>query len=217
MIDYTAARTAMVDCQVRPSDVTRYPIIAAMLDVPREKFVPTDMIEVAYAGEHIVLASGRVLLDPRTFSKMLEAADITPSDLVLDVGAGLGYSTAVVARLAEAVVGVEDDADRSREAEALLREVGADNAIISSGPLAEGDAANGPYDVIMIEGGVEVVPDALAAQLKEGGRIVTVFSDGVSGHVRHGIKSGGRITWRTEFDATAPVLSGFGVSAEFTF
>jgi len=106
MIDYAAARVAMVDRQVRPSDVTRYPIIAAMLDVPREDFVPEALRPVAYLGEHVPLAPGRVLLDPRVFAKLVDALVVEPNDLVLDLGCGLGYSTAVLARMAEAAAEV---------------------------------------------------------------------------------------------------------------
>ncbi|MEM1267529.1 MAG: protein-L-isoaspartate O-methyltransferase [Pseudomonadota bacterium] len=215
MIDHTVLRTAMVDRQVRPSDVTSYAIIAAMLEVPRERFVPRELVPVAYSGEHIPLDPGRVLLDPRTFAKMLELVDITPDDLVLDIGAGLGYSAAVAARLGEAVVAVEENLDLAREAEATLVDLGADNAIVTTAPLVAGDPANGLYDVILIEGGVEAVPEALSAQLKEGGRIVAVFSAGHHGHVRFGRKTASGIAWRREFDATAPLLPGFSAPVEF--
>ncbi|MEO0388385.1 MAG: protein-L-isoaspartate O-methyltransferase [Pseudomonadota bacterium] len=215
MIDFTSARTAMVDCQVRPSDVTRYPIIAAMLDVPRERFVPRELAEVAYAETHIALDTGRVVLDPRTFSKMLETVNITPADLVLDIGAGLGYSTAVMSRLGEAVVGVEDDKERARDAESALRDFAADNAIVTTAPLNVGDPANGPFDVIMVEGGVEQIPEPLANQLKEGGRIAAIFMTGSFGHVRFGQKTRDRIVWRRAFDAAAPILPGFAAPAAF--
>ena len=107
MTDFATRRRMMVDTQVRPSDVTEFPIIDAMLSVPREAFVPSDRIEAAYAGDHVDLGEGRVLLDPRCFAKMLEAVDLSNSDLVLDVGTGLGYSSAIIAHIAEAVVAVE--------------------------------------------------------------------------------------------------------------
>ncbi|QHQ35573.1 protein-L-isoaspartate O-methyltransferase family protein [Algicella marina] len=217
MIDFTSARTAMVDCQIRPSDVTRYPIIAALLDIPRERFVPQAMSSVAYAGEHIGLAPGRVLLDPRVFAKMLDSLAVTPSDLVLDIGSGLGYSTAVIARLAEAVVGVEEDAGMCREAETQLAAIGADNAVITEGPLAAGDPAHGPYDVILVEGGVQEVPAEIVAQLKDGGRIAALFSEGTFGQAKIGRKSGQRVIWKAEFDATAPVLPGFESESRFEF
>lgn len=217
MIDFAAARTAMVDCQVRPSDVTRYPIISALLDVPREKFVPEPLEAVAYAGEHIDVAPGRVLLDPRTFSKMLDALALTPADLVLDIGAAYGYSTAVIARLAEAVVGIEEDEAMAREAESQLSALGSDNAMIANAPLTIGDPTHGPYDAIMIQGGVEMIPASVVSQLKEGGRIAALFVEGAYGQARLGRKSGEKIVWRAEFDAAAPVLPGFGNRQAFQF
>ena len=217
MVDFARARTMMVDCQVRPSDVTRYPIIDAMLDVPRERFVPRDARNVAYAGAHVDLGGGRVVLDARTFAKMLDALEVGRGDLVLDIGCGLGYSAAVLARMAEAVVAVEEDAGMAAEAATLLAETSADNAVVSEGALAAGDPGHGPYDVIIIEGGIEVLPDALAGQLKDGGRIAAIFVDGAAGQLRLGTRSGDRIDWRYEFDATAPVLGGFVREAAFEF
>ena len=209
MTDFATRRRVMVDTQIRPSDVTSYPIIAAMLAVPRELFVPDALREAAYADECLDLGNGRELLAPRTFARMLEALSVGPEDLVLDVGCGLGYSTAVIARMAQAVVGVEEDAAMAAEAEPLLAEIGADNAIIHAGPLAAGAAGHGPYDAIIIEGGIACLPDALADQLKEGGRIVAIFVEGAVGVVRSGLKLGGAISWRFEFNAAARILPGF--------
>lgn len=209
MTDFAARRRMMVDTQVRPSDVTEFPIIDAMLTVPREAFVPRDRIETAYAGEHIPLGDGRVLLDPRTFAKMLDSLNLTNRDLVLDVGSAYGYSAAVVARIAEAVVALEEDADLAAEATTLLSENDADNVISAQGPLAEGVAEHGPYDAILVEGGVETLPQPLVDQLKEGGRIVCMFMDGGLGTARVGYKYDGVMTWRYAFNGAAPVLPGF--------
>ncbi len=217
MIDYVAARTTMVDCQVRPSDVTLYPIIDAMLAVPREAYVPTALKPVAYAGEHVPLAPGRVVLDPRVFSKMLDALAIGPDDLVLDIGCGLGYSTAVIAQLAEAVIGIEAEADLAAEAASTLMAEGVHNAVVHQAPLAEGDAAHGPHDVIIVQGGVQQIPQALLDQLKDGGRVAAIFMTGIAGHVRVGVKAGDTIAWRHAFDATAPTLDGFEAAQGFEF
>ncbi len=217
MIDYAAAREAMVDRQVRPSDVTRYPIIAAMLAVPREDFVPQALRPVAYLGEHVPLAPGRVLLDPRVFAKLLDALNVGPKDLVLDLGCGLGYSTAVLARMAEAVVALEADAAMAAEAEALLGAHSVDNAVVQTGPLAAGVPEHGPFDAILVEGAIETLPDAIAGQLKPGGRIAAIFVDGTRGHARLGLRSGQDIVWRRIFDATAPVLPGFAATKAFEF
>ncbi len=215
MTDFAHRRTIMVDTQVRPADVTRFPIIEALLRVPREIYVPEELKDAAYVGENLPLAPGRVILEPRTFAKMLEAADIHPGDLVLDVGPGLGYSACVIAHLAEAVVALEEDEDMAREAAANLSEHGADNVAVIEGPLSEGLAQHGPYDVIVIEGAVEAIGDALLAQLKDGGRIVAPFVDGALGAVRVGYKVNGTVSWRFAFNAGAPVLPGFEQKKDF--
>ncbi|MEO1155344.1 MAG: protein-L-isoaspartate O-methyltransferase [Pseudomonadota bacterium] len=217
MPDYAARRTMMVDTQVRPSDVTKFPIIDTMLTVPRELFVPTGQREAAYMGENIEIGPGRVVLEPRTLAKMLDALDLQPTELVLDIASGYGYSAAAVSRLAEAVVAVEEDADFASEAENALSDVGADNVVMIIGPLAEGAAKHGPYDAILIQGGVEEVPPGILAQLKEGGRIAAVFMEGALGVCRIGYMVDGAVSWRFAFNAGAPVLPGFTKAPAFQF
>ena len=216
MTDYAARRTIMVDTQVRPSDVTKFPIIDAMLSVPREEFVPDQQREAAYVGENLDLGSGRVALEPRTLGKLLDALDIQPDELVLDLGCGLGYSSAIIARLAEAVIAVESP-DRAEDAQRLLVENGADNVAVIGGELAQGAGKHGPYDVIVLQGGAQQIPATLLEQLKEGGRIGAVFMDGGLGICRIGYKIDGQVTWRFAFNATAPVVAGFEKIDEFTF
>ena len=215
MTDFATRRTMMVDTQVRPSDVTKFPIIEAMLTIPREAFVPAGLREAAYVGENLEIAPGRVVLDPRTLAKILDAVDISPSDLVLDVGCGLGYSSAVVARLAEAVIAVEEDAALVSEAERALAAHGVDNVVVITGPRAAGAAKHGPYDAILLQGAIETVPDTLLAQLKDGGRIAAIFMSGALGTVRVGLKADGVVTWRSLFNASAPVLPGFAAQPAF--
>ncbi|TNF21617.1 MAG: protein-L-isoaspartate O-methyltransferase [Rhodobacteraceae bacterium] len=215
MIDYAQRRTFMVDTQVRPSDVTKFPIIDAMLEVPRELFVPRDRREAAYVGENLEIAPGRVMLEARTLAKMLDAVAFTGRELVLDIGAGYGYAAAVIARMAEAVVAVEDDADLVAEAQGALSDNGADGVIMHEAALNEGAPEHGPYDVVIIEGGIEVLPQAIADQLKDGGKIVALFMEGELGVVRLGYKMSGEITWRFAFNAAAPVLPGFERAVEF--
>lgn len=215
MTNFAARRTMMVDTQVRPSDVTKFPIIDAMLSVPREDFVPAAQREAAYMGENLSLGGGRVMLEPRTLAKMLDALDVSGDELVLDVGCGFGYSSAITARMAEAVVAVEEDETMASEAQEALSAAGADNVAIHVGPLAEGAAQHGPYDVIMVQGGVMELPQALVDQLKEGGRIACMFMDGALGEVRIGFKQDGRVSWRMAFNAGAPVLPGFERHAVF--
>jgi len=216
MTDYAARRTMMVDTQVRPSDVTKFPIIDAMLSVPREAFVPRQLREAAYVGENVDLGGRRVMLEPRTLAKMLDALEIQNDELVLDIGCGLGYSSAIMARMAEAVIAVEEDAEMAAEAPAILSDAGADNVVIHEGPLSEGAAKHGPYDVIAVQGAVEHLPDTLIDQLKDGGRIACLFMEGALGVVRIGYKIDGRVNWRSAFNAGAPVLPGFEKHAAFT-
>ncbi|WP_212524496.1 protein-L-isoaspartate O-methyltransferase [Actibacterium sp. MT2.3-13A] len=216
MPDYAARRRTMVDTQVRPSDVTKFPIIEAMLSVPRESYVPAARREAAYVGNNLELGGGRVMLEPRTLAKMLDALDIQPDELVLDLGCGLGYSTAVIARLAEAVVGVEENAEMAAEAQATLSQQGVDNAAVIEGPLAEGAARHGPYDVIVLQGAAEHMPQAVLDQVKEGGRIAALFMEGALGACRIGYKLDGVVSWRVAFNAGAPVLPGFERQRAFT-
>jgi protein-L-isoaspartate(D-aspartate) O-methyltransferase len=215
MSDFATRRTMMVDTQVRPSDVTKFPIIDAMLSIAREDFVPAAQREAAYLGENLNLGQGRVLLDPRTLAKMLDALAISIDELVLDVGCAMGYSAAVIAHMAEAVIAVEEDEAMAKEAQDALTLAGVDNVMVHNGPLSDGAAKHGPYDVIIIEGGVVDVPQSLSDQLKDGGRIAAVFMQGALGEVRVGHKRGTHVSWRMAFNAGAPVLAGFGRQSAF--
>ncbi|WP_298678915.1 protein-L-isoaspartate O-methyltransferase [uncultured Lentibacter sp.] len=216
MTDFTGRRRMMVDNQVRPSDVTKYPIIEALLSVERENFVPQGLREAAYLGENLALTGDRVLLEPRTLAKMLDAVDITGDELVLDLGCGMGYSAAVIAQMAQAVIAVEEDPALAAEAESLLAEAGAVNAVVEQGPVAAGAPQHGPYDVITVQGAIETVPAAILDQLKEGGRMVAIFAEGQLGTVCLGHKIKGQMNWRFAFNAGAPVLAGFERATEFS-
>src|SRR5262249_10436643 len=162
MMDFAAARRMMVDGQVRTSDVTDLRIIAGMLEVPRERFVPEANAALAYLDRDVPVtrASGRdearALLKPMVIAKMLQAAAIRESDRVLDVGCATGYTAALLARLAQSVVALEEDRELARMAEANLKALGAQNVtVLLSGPLTEGCKAHAPYDVILVEGAIE--------------------------------------------------------------
>ena len=215
MTDFAARRTVMVDTQIRPSDVTKFPIIDAMLTIAREDFVPVSQREAAYVGENLVLEGARVVLEPRTLAKMLDALNLSNDELVLDVGAAYGYSSAVISRMAEAVVAVEQDDTMFSEAQEAFSNAGIDNVIMHHGALSEGAQQHGPYDVIVVQGGVETFPQALADQLKDGGRAACLFVNGALGEVRIGHKRGDRMSWRMAFNAGAPVLDGFRNTVEF--
>lgn len=216
MTDYAERRTMMVDTQVRPNDVTKFPVIEAMLAVQREDFVPEALRPVAYSGENLDLGKGRVVLEPRTLAKMVDTLDIQPTDLILDLGCGYGYSAAVMARMAEAVVAIEDDPDMANEAESRLSDAGVDNVAVLQAPLTEGSPEQGPYDAILIEGAIEELPSTISDQLKEGGRVVALFFQDRLGSVRLGQKRNGQINWRFAFHAHAPLLAGFARERGFS-
>ncbi|HEX2592898.1 MAG TPA: protein-L-isoaspartate O-methyltransferase, partial [Rhizomicrobium sp.] len=175
MPDYAAARRTMVDAQIRANDVVDPRIHAAMLSVPRENFVPNAKRAFAYADVPVEVAPKRYMLDPRVFAKMVQLAEIKSSDRILDVGCATGYSTAILARLGREVVALEQDADLVRIASEILPSVPDTKTAVVQGGLVEGVKAQGPYDVIFINGAVEEVPDTLLAQMAEGGRLVVVL------------------------------------------
>ncbi len=217
MTDYAAQRFNMVELQVRPNDVPDRRIHAAMLETPRERFVPAAKRASAYAETAVEVVPGRFLLEPRTLAKLLFLAEVGAEDRVLVVGCTTGYAAAVLARLAGRVTAVEADVDLVRVASEMLPAVGATNAEIVQGGLAEGHKAGAPYDVILIDGAVETVPQALLAQLGEGGRLVTVVQEGAQGRAHLYVRSGSHIGDRPDFDATAPLLPGFRKTVGFVF
>jgi protein-L-isoaspartate(D-aspartate) O-methyltransferase len=217
MTDYKTARTAMVDCQIRPSDVTKYPILEAFLTTPREAYVPAEMRYIAYTGEHLNLGNGRTLMDARTFAKMLDVLNVQADELVLDLGCGFGFSTAILASMAEAVVSVESDTQMAADASVILSEQSIDNTYVTNGTLTDGNAKNGPYDVIILQGSVDFIPDTLIKQLKDGGRICAIFRDKSYGECRIGYKSHKKLSWRSVFNASAPLIDGFETKPEFKF
>ncbi|CUH14170.1 Protein-L-isoaspartate O-methyltransferase [Jannaschia seosinensis] len=205
----------MVDTQIRPSDVTKFPIIAAMLDIPRENFVPSAQAQVAYMDAPISLGEGRELLEARTFAKMLDALDIRVDDEVLILGGNLGYSAAILARMAASVVMVEEDADMARDAEQALAAIEADNAVVLNQPISKGAPKAAPFDVIVIDGAVEHLPEGLVEQLREGGRIAAIFMERSLGAVRVGQIIDGHLAWRFAFNASAPIVPGFTAPTKF--
>ena len=215
MTDYKTRRKTMVDTQIRPSDVTKFPIIESFLSVPREKFVPDGKREAAYIGENFKIGQSRVILEPRTLAKLLDALDIHNDELVLDIGPGLGYSSAVISPMAEVVIAVENDTSMASEAEEILVEVGADNVVIQIGKLEDGAPEHGPYDVIILQGGVEEIPSSLLKQLKNGGRVGAIFIEEGLGTAKIGFKLNDTINWRYCFNAAAPVLPGFFKQKDF--
>jgi protein-L-isoaspartate(D-aspartate) O-methyltransferase len=222
MIDFAAARRMMVDGQVRTNDVTDLRIIAAMQDVARERFVPAAKSSIAYLDRDVPLGGApgramRYLLKPMVLAKLLQIAEIGDTDLVLDVGCTTGYSSALLAELAESVVALEEDAELAATARRLLADHGAANVEVVTGPLAAGWPAAAPYDVIVLNGACEVVPRALLAQLDDGGRLVGVAGAGPDAKAMLYRSVHGHVSGRPVFDAMAPLLPGFAAPVEFVF
>ena len=218
MPDYAAQRANMVATQILTNGVSEERVLDAFQRVPREQFVPADKRAIAYAEAPVEVVRGRWLLTARSFAKLLELAEIRPEDTVLDIGCGTGYSTAVIARLARRVTGLEEDAALVRVASDLIHAEGAANATVVQGALADGHRSGSPYDVIVIEGGVETIPDGLLAQLAEGGRLVAIVQRQSHGKAIVFLSEGGRTGHRFDFDASEKnVLPGFRQPAGFVF
>jgi protein-L-isoaspartate(D-aspartate) O-methyltransferase len=223
MIDFAAARRIMVDSQVRTSDVTDLRLIAALLAVPRERFLPAEQADLAYLDFDVPATNAeagkpaRRLLKPMVLAKLLQAAEIANGDHVLDVGCATGYSSAVLARLTHSVVGLEEDAALAELARADLRALDVSGVEVVSGALADGWPARAPYDVIVLNGASEIAPKALLRQLKPSGRLVGVLGRGPAGKAMLYCSIGGECSGRPIFDAAAPLLPGFTAPAAFVF
>jgi protein-L-isoaspartate(D-aspartate) O-methyltransferase len=230
MVDFRAARRAMVDGQIRTNDVIDLELIDAMLDIPREAFVPERLAAVTYLDRDLALptqdGAARYLLKPAVTARLIQAADVGPKDRVLVVGSGTGYSAAVLSRLAGSVVALEEDPALAQAARTALDHLGLTMVASAIGPLTGGWPAAAPFDVILVEGGVEALPDALVAQLSEAGRLVAVVygGRGPEGHVESSIGRAmlfravrGEVGGRTLFDASAPLLPGFRKAPTFVF
>ena len=209
-----AARTNMIDTQIRSADVTDPRIHAAMAAVARERFVPNSRRALAYADVAVEVAQGRYLLDPRSLAKGLQLAQVAPEDRVLDVGCGTGYSSAVLGRLAKSVVALEQDADLVRIASEAL--TGAQGAIeVTQGSLIEGFKMGGPYDLIFVNGAIQARPETLLSQLAEGGRLVAFLEP--EGRATLFVREHGQVGSQPGFDAHVPLLAGFKKSQGFIF
>lgn len=214
------SRKNMIDCQIKPNKVTD----AALLDIlgrtPRERFVPRHLQAMAYIDEDIPLGNGRYLPEPMVVARLIQEAAITPSDLVLDVACGTGYSTALMAQLGATVVGLEGSKDMADEAERHLHELDILNvAVINQADLRAGYAQQGPYQVIMINGAVDNIPQNLLSQLAEGGRLLAIIR---KPHSRIGqavivTRHADSFVTRSLFDAGTPSLPALSETAKFEF
>jgi protein-L-isoaspartate(D-aspartate) O-methyltransferase len=221
MSGISAARQKMVDGQVRPSDVTDLRIIDAMLAIPREAFVPGQQRGMAYLDLNLDVSEGgsvrRFLMKPAVTAKLLQAAEILDTDNVLVAGCATGYTAALVARLASKVTATEVDPPLAAKARAVLAEVGLGRVAVRAAGVADGDPANGPYDVIVLDGATEITPERLFGQLKEGGRLVGVFAQTQPQRAMIVTHSHGDFGSRALFDAAVPVLPGMERRAAFVF
>lgn len=220
---FARARRMMVDGQIRTNDVNNPRLIAALEEIPRERFAPPGKTDLAYLDCDLEVLPGagerpaRYLLKPLVLARLIEIAAPGPSERALDVGCATGYSAAVLARLATRVVAVEEEPILARSAAANLAALKAADFAVHTGPLAEGAEREGPFDVILINGAVEFLPPALTRQLGEGGRLVCVMRKGPVGQAMVFRASEGHLSGRAVFDAMAPLLPGFVQSAAFVF
>lgn len=218
MSDYAAVRHNMVECQLRTNRVTDPAVLDAMSEIPREHFVSAVQHSIAYIDDDLSLGNDRCLMEPRVFARLLQLAEIQPSDVILDIGCATGYSAAVLSRLGSTVVAVESDVELAQQATTLLAELNIDNVVVTGDALPSGCPAQAPFDVIVLEGAVEQLADAILEQLAEGGRLVAVIRgrDGV-GCGTLVLRQDGVLCRRAAFDAATPLLPGFAREPGFVF
>lgn len=222
MTDYSQARRTMVERQIMTADVTDRAILDAIGDIPRELFAPPELRSIAYSDADLPIGQtaggqGRYLIEPAILARLAQLASIEPGDIVLDIGCGTGYSSAVLARLANSVVAVEEDPELAAQATETLIELDIGNAAVVTAPLADGYPSEGPYDVIFVGGAVDRVPQSLFDQLKEEGRLVAIVGSGPAGMATCFRRIGNDISRRRAFSAAAPALPGFAAPKVFQF
>lgn len=219
MTDFALARRNMVDGQLRPNRVTNAALLAAIGELPRERFLPEGLKSVAYADDDVPLGNGRFMMEPMVLARLIQNLQPLPDDKALVAASGRGYGAAILARLVKSVVAVENDGGLAASAQQILRELGVTNVQHVAGQPDQGAAASGPYEVILIEGAVQEVSRAIVDQLAEGGRLATVVADpsGALGVAHLFVKQGGVTSGRPLFDAGTPSLPGFTPPPKFTF
>lgn len=216
-MDYAAARRNMVESQLRPNKVTDAAVLDAMASLPRELFVPEPLRGVAYVDEDIPLGHGRFLMEPMILARLVQLAEVESSDSVLLIGAGVGYSAAVLAPIASRIIAVESDGVLARQAQQTLKTLGISNVAVIEGSLSEGAPRLAPFEAIVFDGAVGIVPPAIIEQLAENGRLVAVVHDGRIGRATLLTGVAGVVSSRMAFDAAVPRLPGFDAAPAFVF
>lgn len=221
--DFAELRRTMVDCQIRTVDVTKLTVLTAFSTVPREDFVPDSLNEVSYIDDDLIVSqakqglAARYIMEPAPLAKLLQLADLKSTDVVLDIGAGTGYCAALLSQMVSSVIALESDKDLADLATRSLEKNQCDNVVVVSGKLVEGYPQEGPYDVIFIEGSVEIVPDAILSQLKEGGRLIVVKGHGNSGAAHVYLKEDELVSERFAFNLSIKPLEEFMKKPQFVF
>jgi protein-L-isoaspartate(D-aspartate) O-methyltransferase len=213
--DFAPARRNMVDRQIRTVDVTDGRVLEAFAETPREAFVGAGLAPLAYLDRDIEVAPGRFCLAPAKLARLLQAAAIQPGEIVLDVGCGTGYSTAVLSRLAGTVLALEQEPALARTAETNFAELGLANVVVVQGPLAQGWLKEGPYDAILIGGSADAIPDAMLGQLRPNGRLLAGEGRGNAGKARMLIAAAGGVSRRDLFNCSLPPMPGFAETPPF--
>ena len=216
-MDFATARKNMIECQLRTNGITDEAVLGAMSVVPRERFLPEDLQAVAYIDEDLDLGDGRCLMEPLVLAGLLQELAVAPGEVALDIGSGAGYATAILARLAATVFAQESVASLSATAGELAAELGLDNVIPVDCVLATGCPEHAPYNVILIEGMVDRIPEDVADQLADGGRLAAVVQDGGVGRATLLRRDAGHISRRVLFDAALPALPEFQEPRGFVF
>jgi len=216
-MDFAAARRNMIESQLRTNRIVDESVLAVMAEIPRERFVPERLQRIAYVDEDLAIGGGRYVMEPLVLAAMIQGAEIQPSDAVLDIGSGTGYAAVVLARLAGTVFALESDAALAAGAVELYAEMAPDNVVAVDGLLEEGCAEHAPFDVILIEGAVERIPEAILDQLGDGGRLVAVVLEDGIGRLTAIHKRGGHVSRHAIRDANTPALAAFRRPAEFVF
>lgn len=220
-LSFSDARSTMVESQIRPFGVKNDRVLAAFAATPREVFVPESLQGLAYTGEDLNLGEGRFLMDPATYARLLQEADLPPHAHVLDIGCLYGYSSALLSELVANVVAV-DNASLIKQAEANAQRMGVEDVTFVSNDLVKGAPAKGPYDAIFINGAIQQMPLALVEQLKQGGVLATFRRDAsgpalCSGQAVIYRKNGDVLEPHIAFDALVPILPGFEKQEAFVF